>query len=149
MANTNYGINVNVNFNGVSYNTTTKVWSGAPTWMITPANQSVPPVKVGTNTSTITWNLNAAAVPSGFTASFASPGVAMGTGWTGGTPANSNSTTCVAIDTFNGLTANQVFEYVATVTLSNGAVSNSWNSDPDVTNEAGTVNVCVLVHLRK
>ena len=151
MANTNYGINVNVNFNGVSYNATTKTWSGTPTWTITPPSQGIPPVKAGTNTSTITWSLHAAAQPQGFTASFAAPGVVMATGWTGGTPANTNSTTCVASDNFNGLTANQVFEYVVTVTLANadGTVSQNWDSDPDVINEAGTANVCVLVHLRK
>lgn len=151
MANTDYGINVNVNFNAVSYDSTTQTWSGSPTWTIAPPTQGVPPVKIGTDTSTVTWNLNASAVPRGFTASFASPGVAFtGTpAWTGGTPANSNSTTCVADDSFDGLTNNQVFEYVVTVTLSNGTVSNSWNSDPDVENESGTVNVAAMVHTRK
>ena len=34
--NNSYGINVNVNFNGVSYNAGTNTWTGQPSWNVNP-----------------------------------------------------------------------------------------------------------------
>jgi len=151
VANNNFPINVNVNFNGVSYNAATRTWTGQPSWTVTPNLQGVPPVKLGVNTNTITWNLNAAAVPQGFTAAFTSPAItfAASPAWTGGAPGNTNNTTCVASDNFNGLPANEVFEYTISVTLSNGSVTQAFTYDPDIENETGTVNVAALVRTRK
>jgi hypothetical protein len=149
VANTNFPINVNVNFAGVTYSNGS--WYNSPTWTVNPSLQGVPPVKLGVNTNTLVWSLHAAAVPQGFTASFATPGIAfVGTPvWTGGTPQNLDSQTCAVADNFNGLAANETYEYNISVTLSNGTVSNTWVCDPDVQNESGTMNIAALVRTRK
>jgi hypothetical protein len=151
--NNNYQVNVNVNFNGVSYNASTGTWTGQPSWTVNPQLQPVPPVKAGVATNTITWVLHAASVPNPFTAAFANAGIGFASNWTGGQPGNLNSTNCVVSDNFNGLANNEVFEYVITVNLSGtvngGTVSQNFLCDPDVENESGTVNVAALVRTRK
>ena len=145
-----FPINVNVNFNGVSYNASTGTWTGQPSWNVVPNVQGVTPIKAGTGDNIISWNLNAAAPPRGFTAAFPQTNaIAMQSGYPGTTPATTNSTTVTSTDNFNGLQANQIYEYVITVTLTNGTVSQDFTYDPDVVNEAGTVNVAALVRTRK
>lgn len=144
MANNSTPVNVNVNFNGVSYNPNNG-WSGTPTWNVrTPV--TVPPSKAG-DTMTIQWNLNAAAVPNPFTAAFATNGIVFGTNWTGGPPSVPNSTTISVADTFNGLTANQDYEYTIAVVLRGNVNGNNVQQvfvlDPDVENQAGTANLAV------
>ena len=144
MANNSTPINVNVNFRNVSYSPSTG-WSGTPTWNVpTPVN--VPPSKAGDSMS-IRWNLNAAAVPAGFTAEFATNGILFGNGWTGGPPSSSNSTTISVNDTFNGLSSNQDFEYTIAVNLGglvNGQyVQTTFSLDPDVENQSGTANLAI------
>jgi hypothetical protein len=134
-------VNVNVNFSGVSYDPNNG-WSGQPTWNVNPNPANIPPTKAG-DTMTIQWNLNAAAVPRGFTASFAANGIAFGTNWRGASPSSPNSTTISVNDTFNGLVDNQDYEYMVSVILSNGTVTQSFTLDPDVINEAGTANLAI------
>ena len=151
MANNTIQINVNVNFNGVSYNPTTG-WSGTPTWNVQPSPAPVNPVKSG-DTNTIQWNLNAAAVPNPFSASFANSSAITFSGtptWTGGQPGQPTNSgqTITASDNFNGLAANVNYYYSITVTLT-GTVAGSqviqtFRLDPDVENESGTVNM--LMH---
>jgi hypothetical protein len=141
VANNSTPVNVNVNFNGVSYDPNNG-WSGSPTWNVrTPV--VIPPSKAG-DTMTIQWNLNAAAVPSGFTAAFAANGIVFGNGWAGGPPSSPNSTTISVADTFNGLATNQDYEYTIGVILSNGTnVQQAFTLDPDVENQAGTANLAI------
>lgn len=144
MANNATPISVNVNFHNVSY--ANGVWSGAPAWNV-PQNVNVPPSKAG-DTMLLRFNLNAAAVPTGFTASFANTNpILFDQNWTGGPPSSENSTTITVDDTFNGLSTNQEYEYSVSVTLGGMVgtqfVSQTWTLDPDVVNESGTANVKV------
>jgi hypothetical protein len=152
--NPGFPINVNVNFNGVSYNAQTGAWTGDPSWTVTPYVQPVTPIKAGTGENIVTWTLHAAAVPRGFTAMFPqeSPVTFKPTPpWPGSTPVTTSNTTVQATDNFNGLPANQICEYTIAVILINGTVMKRFLYDPDVENEGGTVNVNVvaIARLRK
>ena len=148
MANNNISIDVNVNFNDVSYDPVNG-WSGWPIWDIEPSPARVNPVRAG-DTNTIRWNLNASAVVSPFTASFANASAITfsGTpGWTGGNPVLVDSQHITASDTFSGLPSAQNYYYSITVTLSgmvNGTqVTQTYTLDPDVQNESGTTNAAL------
>jgi hypothetical protein len=150
--NPSFPINVNVNFHGVTYDASTGTWSGQPTWTVAPYVQPVTPIKAGTGDNTVSWNLNAAAVPSGFTAMFPqnSPITFKPTpAWPGTTPVTTNNTTVQSTDNFNGLPANQICEYTIAVILTNGSVIGTFSYDPDVENEGGTVNVVAIARMRK
>ena len=146
MANNNIPINVNVNFNGVTYSG--GAWSGTPAWNINPSPAPVNPVKSG-DTNTIQWNLHAAAVPNPFTASFTGNAIQFsGTpAWTGGAPITNSTISVSVTDTFNGLQSAVNYYYSITVTLSgvvNGNnVTQTFRLDPDVQNEAGSMNAAM------
>jgi hypothetical protein len=132
-------VNVNVNFNGVSYANGT--WSGTPSWTVAP-----PTVQVHPGTNTINWNLNAQA-PSGYTAKFA-PMDPNDTGenpiyfpasanWTGGPPQRDSDTLVTATDNFSSITQPTDYYYGVNVTLTqtSSGTSYTFNYDPEVQNE--------------
>lgn len=147
-------INVNVNFNGVTC--VNAVWSGTPTWNVNPSPANIPPSRAG-NTTTLQFNLNASALPSGFTAAFASPNAivfAANQNWPGGPPSSPNSTTVTMDDTFNNNATNVDYKYSINVTLSGNQgtawLTHTFTLDPDVVNEAGSVVVAnQLTHTAK
>ena len=148
MANNVIPVNVNVNFGNVSYDPV-KGWSGWPVWNIQPSPARVNAARGG-DTNTVQWNLNAAAVPNPFTASFADAAAITfsGTpGWTGGNPVLVDSDTITASDTFSGLPSAQNYYYSIRVTLVgvvNGNQVTQWYTlDPDVQNESGTTNAAL------
>jgi hypothetical protein len=141
------GINVSVNFHGVSYDPNSG-WSGTPNWNINPSPAPVNPVK-SSDGNTVQWSLNAAAVPNPFSAAFANSSAIAFSGtpaWTGGQPTGSGQT-ITATDNFNGLSSVQNYYYSITVTLTgviNGStVTQPFTLDPDVQNEAGTANAAL------
>jgi len=144
-------VNVGVNFQGVSYDPITG-WSGTPTWNIHPSPAPVQPVK-NDDGNGLEWDLNAAAVPHPFSASFATASAIKFSGtpaWTGGPPMLRNATTVTATDDFNNLPSKLNYYYTITVTLSgvvNGVtVTQGFPLDPDVQNEAGTANPAMMHH---
>jgi hypothetical protein len=138
-------VNVNVNFNGVTYSPD-GTWTGTPSWNVNPDPVNVPPSKAG-DQMTIQWTLRASNLPSGFSAGFASNGILFGSSWTGGPPSVSNSTTISVADTFNNLPANQDYEYSIAIVLTgyiNGQyVAQAFTYDPDVENQAGQANLAM------
>ncbi len=143
MAQNSTPINVNVNFRNVTC--VNGVWSGDPVWNVQPTPANVPPSTAG-DTMTLQFNLNASAVPAGFTAAFANTTpIQFGGSWTGGPPSSPNSTTITMDDTFDGLGASVDYKYSISVTLSGNQgtawLTRTFTLDPDVVNEAGQVRL--------
>lgn len=125
-----------VNFNGVSYNASTGQWSGAPTWTVPPTQQ----VQSGENT--ITWSLQAAAVPRGFNAAFTNGGIVFdpNDNWVGTTPVIASPTSVTCNDDFTIPAGDdpEDYEYSVFVSLTSAndpSITNTWSYDPDVENE--------------
>jgi|KBSMisStandDraft_5_1062788.scaffolds.fasta_scaffold37479_2 hypothetical protein len=144
MPNNTIPVNVNINFNGVTYNAANGTWSGTPNWNPQPMTAPVRPVQSGSN-NTVQWKLNAASVPNPFSAAFASASAIAFSGtpaWTGGAPVLVDGQTITAADNFDNLPQTQTYYYSITVTLTgtvNGSpVTQPFTLDPDVQNEAGT-----------
>lgn len=132
---TNVPVPVVVNFNGVSYNATTKQWSGSPSFTVPPTTT------ITSGDNTITWTLQAAVVPQGFSATFplTNP-IVFDPGWVGGLPARQTPTTVQATDNFQLPVGSDPIQYpyavnVSLVSNSDSTVTKTWNYDPDVENE--------------
>lgn len=147
MANNDVGVNVVVNFQGVTYNSSTQTWSGSPSLNTSPNPAKVPPSKSG-DTNTLVWTLRAAAVPANFNAAFPATGAIAFSGtnaWTGGTPTLQGDGTYQCQDNFDDLENALDYYYSVTVMLTgtgpNAGVSQSFTMDPDVENEAGSATL--------
>lgn len=142
-------MNVNVNFNGVTY--MNGVWSGTPKWTIAPNSIEVAPVAnpAVTGDNTVTWNLNVSATPSGFSGKFPASGAIVfkpNSGWPGPPVGGLDEQTMQVVDNFAGLTENATYNYTITVVLYNtSGVVQLFTKDPDVENDAGTGSILHLV----
>jgi hypothetical protein len=132
----NVPVNVNVNVAGVTYSN--GQWTGSPVWTV-PAKT---PVSPGLND--ITWSIQANP-PNRFNAAFASTdGVyfPLSSNWGGGTPTLQPNGTIVATDDFSAPPAAIDYYYGLNVTLTDptSGANKTFNFDPEVENEAGTLS---------
>jgi hypothetical protein len=144
---TKLGVNVNVDFTGVTY-TSGSGWSGTPAWTF-----DTPNLVVHKGHNKITWTLTTLnsnqqnSVPAGYTAAFAdgTSGVVFKpsnpTPWTGSTPTKQSNGTIKCDDNFHNIPETEIFNYTTTVELTPNTGTNgqlgTFQFDPDVENASG------------